>query len=247
MTREHVRNFSGTCPQGPLGAGLPLPPRAPRRGGRRVWAGAALVLLLAAPVLAQTNTPPVITSATTFTLSTRNTTAGPPTLTATDATLTATDADADSLEWSIPTDGGADAEQFTLTSAGVLTFSTAPDYEAPADADTDHVYEVTVQVSDGTTPVTADLEITVENVTELTTMTTITGPATVDYAENQAVAGGHLLGLLGGGPGRHRVVDGRGRSRALQPGQPIWRAQVPASAGFREPVGCRAAGSRNKQ
>ena len=172
MTREHVRNFSGTCPHG---AGLPLPPRSPRRGGRRVWAGAALVLLLAAPVLAQTNTPPVITSAPTLTVD-ENTTAV--------ATLTATDADADPLEWSIPTDGGADAEQFTLTTAGVLTFSTAPDYEAPADADTDHVYEVTVQVSDGTTPVTADLEVTVENVTELTT--TITGPATMDYAENDA-------------------------------------------------------------
>ena len=175
MTRERLRNFSGTCPHG---AGLPLPPRSPRRGGRRVWAGAALVLLLAAPVLAQTNTPPVITSVPTLTVD-ENTMAV--------ATLTATDADADSLEWSIPTDGGADAEQFTLTSAGVLTFSTAPDYEAPADADEDNVYEVTVQVSDGTTPVTADLEITVENVTELTTMTTITGPATVDYAENQAV------------------------------------------------------------
>ena len=181
MTREHVRNFSGTCPQGPLGAGLPLPPRAPRRGGRRVWAGAALVLLLAAPVLAQTNTPPVITSATTFTVNENTTPVA--TLTATDATLTATDADADSLEWSIPTDGGADAEQFSLTSAGVLTFSTAPDYEAPADADTDHVYEVTVQVSDGTTPVTADLTVTVENVIELTMFS---GPTHVTFAENAA-------------------------------------------------------------
>ena len=97
--------------------------------------------------------------------------------------MTATDADADSLEWSIPTDGGADAEQFTLTSAGVLTFSTAPDYEAPADADTDHVYEVTVQVSDGTTPVTADLTVTVENVIELTMFS---GPTHVTFAENAA-------------------------------------------------------------
>ena len=89
MTRERLRNFSGTCPQGPHGAGLPLPPRSPRRGGRRVWAGAALVLLLAAPVFAQTNTPPVITSAPTFTVD-ENTPAV--------ATLTATDADAESLE-----------------------------------------------------------------------------------------------------------------------------------------------------
>ena len=174
MTRERVRNFSGTCPQGPLGAGPPLPPRSPRRGGRRVWAGAALVLLLAAPVGAQTNTPPTITSAPTLSVD-ENTTPV--------ATLTATDTDADSLEWSIPTDGGADAEQFTLTSAGVLTFSTAPDYEAPADADTDNVYEATVQVSDGTTPVTADLTVTVENVIELTMFS---GPTHVTFAENAA-------------------------------------------------------------
>ena len=89
------------------------------------------------------------------------------------ATLTATDAENDSLEWSIPTGGGADAGQFTLTSAGVLSFTTAPDYEAPADTDTDNVYEVTVQVSDGTSTVTAALAVTVENVIELTT---ITGP-----------------------------------------------------------------------
>ena len=149
-------------------------PGRPAEGGRRVWAGAALVLLLAAPVLAQTTAPPVITSAPTFTVD-ENTTAV--------ATLTATDADADSLEWSIPTDGGADAEQFSLTSAGVLTFSTAPDYEAPADADTDNVYEVTVQVSDGTTPVTADLTVTVENVIELTMFS---GPTHVTFAENAA-------------------------------------------------------------
>ena len=175
MTRERLRNFSGTCRWVPHGAGLPLPPQSPRRGGRRVWAGAALVLLLAAPVFAQTNTPPVITSATTFTVD-ENTTAV--------ATLTADDSDTAVTDLTWSKTGGADSGKFSLTSAGVLTFSTAPDYEAPADADTDHVYEVTVQVSDGTTPVPADLEVTVENVTELTT--TITGPATVDYAENDA-------------------------------------------------------------
>ena len=181
MRRERVRNFSGTCPWVPPGAGRLLSPpsgvrrgRSPRRRGRLGWAVGALLLALAAPVVAQTTAPPVITSAPTFTVD-ENTTAV--------ATLTATDADADSLEWSIPTDGGADAEQFTLTSAGVLTFSTAPDYEAPADADEDNVYEVTVQVSDGTTPVPADLEVTVENVIELTTFS---GPTHVTFAENAA-------------------------------------------------------------
>ena len=91
MTREHVRNFSGTCRWVPPGAGRLLSPpsgvrrgRSPRRRGRLGWAVGALLLALAAPVLAQTNTPPVITSAPTFTVD-ENTTAVA-TLTADDAT-----------------------------------------------------------------------------------------------------------------------------------------------------------------
>ena len=100
-------------------------------------------------------------------------------------TLTATDDDtaSDQLAWSIPSGGagGADADKFTLSSTGVLAFTSAPDYEAPADADTDNVYEVTVQVSDSTNTVTAALEVTVENVIELTTLT---GPSSVEFPEN---------------------------------------------------------------
>ena len=122
---------------------------------------------------------PVITSATTFTVDEGETAV---------VTLTATDSDTfqNQLTWSIPAGvaGGADAEEFTLTDAG-LSFTTAPDYEVPADADADNIYQVTVQVSDGTNNTdTADLEVTVENVIELTTLT---GSEAVDYAENQAV------------------------------------------------------------
>ena len=96
---------------------------------------------LAVPVFAQTNTPPEITSATTFPVD-EGTTAI--------ATLTATDAENDALEWSIPagTAGGADADTFNLTDTGGLTFTTAQDYEAPDDTDGDGTYKVTVQVSD---------------------------------------------------------------------------------------------------
>ena len=100
-------------------------------------------------------------------------------------TLTASDDDtaSDQLAWSIPSGGagGADADKFTLSSTGVLAFTAAPDYEAPADADTDNVYEVTVQVNDGANTVTAALEVTVENVIELTTLT---GPSSVAFPEN---------------------------------------------------------------
>ena len=105
------------------------------------------------------------------------------------ATLTASDDDTpiNQLTWTIPsgTDGGADADHFTLSEAGALAFSAAKDYETPDDADTDRTYEVTVQVSDGDNPVTADILVTLENVLELAT--TLTGPSSSDYAENGAV------------------------------------------------------------
>ena len=69
------------------------------------------------------------------------------------ATLTASDDDtpSDQLTWTIPsgTDGGADADHFTLSEGGILAFSAAKNYENPDDTDTDRTYEVTVQVSDG--------------------------------------------------------------------------------------------------
>ena len=68
-------------------------------------------------------------------------------------TLTAEDADTpkEDLSWSIA--GGADAEEFTLTSDGVLAFIAPKDSGTPDDADRDGNYEVTVQVRDHVEPV----------------------------------------------------------------------------------------------
>ena len=79
------------------------------------------------------------------------------------ATLSATDADtaAEDLSWSIPAGatGGADRAKFALTTAGVLTFKAAKDYESPDDTDTDGDYEITVRVTDGVNPVDAALVV----------------------------------------------------------------------------------------
>ena len=103
------------------------------------------------------------------------------------ATLTASDDDTPiaDLTWTIPsgTDGGADADHFTLSEGGILAFSAAKDYEAPDDVGADGTYEVTVQVSDGTETDSADLVVTLENVVELTTFS---GPTMVTFAENGA-------------------------------------------------------------
>ena len=78
------------------------------------------------------------------------------------AALAATDADGDDIAWS--KNGGADEAQFDLTSQGVLTFVSAPDYESPADADTSNDYVVAVRASDGIDA--SDLTLTV-NVTDV--------------------------------------------------------------------------------
>ncbi len=58
---------------------------------------------------------------------------------------------------------GADAGDFSI-SGGALSFRSAPDYEAPADADTDNVYEVTVVASNGgATSATLAVTVTVTN------------------------------------------------------------------------------------
>ncbi len=80
-------------------------------------------------------------------------------------TLTASDPDGDTLTYSIL--GGVDQAHFVLDAAsGLLSFVSAPDFEQPADADADNVYEVTVQVSDGLLTATQSLLVTVTDVAE---------------------------------------------------------------------------------
>ncbi|MBR1241576.1 VCBS repeat-containing protein [Bradyrhizobium sp. AUGA SZCCT0274] len=64
-------------------------------------------------------------------------------------TVTATDPDpGQSLIYAIT--GGADASLFTIdANTGALSFNIAADFEAPADAGGNNIYDVTVQVSDG--------------------------------------------------------------------------------------------------
>ncbi|MCX6839613.1 MAG: hypothetical protein NTX35_17650, partial [Verrucomicrobia bacterium] len=71
--------------------------------------------------------------------------------------------------------GGADSAQFNIVSStGVLTFASAPNYEVPTDVNSDNVYEVTVRIVDDGSPVQNDtqaLSVTVTNVNELPSFT----------------------------------------------------------------------------
>jgi hypothetical protein len=74
--------------------------------------------------------------------------------------VNANDAEGGPLTYSLI--GGADAALFSLDpTTGVLTFNTTPDSEAPGDVGGDNVYDVVVQVSDGTAADTQTIAVTV--------------------------------------------------------------------------------------
>ena len=63
--------------------------------------------------------------------------------------------------WSL---SGDDAGEFDISSSGVLTFASPPDFEGPTDDNTDNVYEVTVMAGDGTDSAMLDVRVTVTDV-----------------------------------------------------------------------------------
>ncbi len=78
------------------------------------------------------------------------------------AVTTVTATDVNPVTYTIS--GGADQALFSISS-GVLTFTTAPDFENPTDADTDNAYVVEVTASDGlTTDDTQTITVTVTDV-----------------------------------------------------------------------------------
>ena len=106
------------------------------------------------------NTAPSITSPTTATT--------PENVSTTTAVYTATGTDPDAgttLTYSIT--GGADANLFNINSStGAVTFKTSPNFEAPADSGANNVYDIVVQVSDGTLTASQAVAITVTDVAE---------------------------------------------------------------------------------
>ena len=74
--------------------------------------------------------------------------------------------------------GGRDGTRFIISESGVLTFRDIPDYERPVDASRDNVYEVEIRPYDGRYYGSHDVEVSVEDVDE------ISGPDTLDRSEN---------------------------------------------------------------
>lgn len=73
-------------------------------------------------------------------------------------TLEATDPDGDALSFGI---AGGDNASFFVVDGAVLSFKTKPDWAAPADSDSNNVYEVIVFASDGEDATTAHALVSV--------------------------------------------------------------------------------------
>ncbi len=88
-------------------------------------------------------------------------------------TVIGSDVDAGtSLTYSII--GGADAARFSITAGGSLAFVTAPDFEAPTDVGGNNIYDVIVQVSDGSLTTTQAIAVTFTDVSNFLVVTTAT-------------------------------------------------------------------------
>lgn len=77
-------------------------------------------------------------------------------------TVAATDADSSTLTYGLG--AGGDAADFAINATtGAVSFARAPNFEWPADANRDNVYDLTVTASDGTHTASRAITITVEN------------------------------------------------------------------------------------
>ena len=128
------------------------------------------------------NTPPVITSSTSPSVS-ENTTFV--------QTLTATDAEANPVSFSIS--GGVDAAFFSINMANQLVFNSAPNFEAPLNANADNIYLVQIRANDGAGGISEkNIAVTVNNVNE--------APVAVADTATAGEAGGVANGTAGTDP-----------------------------------------------
>ena len=107
-------------------------------------------------------------------------------------TVVADDPEKDSLTYSIS--GGIDAVKFSINSAsGLLTFTSAPDFENPTDSGTDNVYDLQVTVTDngsGNLTDTQAIAVTVIGNNDFPEITSDGGgdSASLSVTENQIAA-----------------------------------------------------------
>jgi hypothetical protein len=125
-------------------------------------------------------------------------------------TVTANDPDAgQTLSYSII--GGADSAFFEIDAAGALAFLSGPDFESPADAGANNVYDVIVRVSDGHGGIdTQAIAVTVTNVGGLTIPESNGGASLFGTGEEDLILGGNAKDCLYGDLGNDTLYGGNG-------------------------------------
>ncbi|APG86641.1 alkaline phosphatase (plasmid) [Sinorhizobium americanum CCGM7] len=148
------------------------------------------------------------------------------------AAYTAQATDADNLKALTYTLSGADAALFNIDAAtGVVTFKSAPDFESPADADGDNVYDIVVTASDGLHATPKNVAISVTNTAGATysgnasnnvftgtdeedTIRGLGGADTLSgLAGDDLIDGGGGNDVLNGGAGKDTLLGGIGGDR----------------------------------
>jgi PHD/YefM family antitoxin component YafN of YafNO toxin-antitoxin module len=112
--------------------------------------------------------------------------------------------------------GGADAARFTIDAqTGALSFVSAPDREAPADAGGDNVYDVVVRATDGSFTDDQALAVTVTNVDEGLAVTSYGGGDAVQLsmAENGTAVGQVAAVDQDGDPVSYQIAGGADAGR----------------------------------
>ena len=107
------------------------------------------------------NSDPVFSSSSSFSVNENSLSVG---------TVVASDGDSLDSVTGYSISGGLDRARFSITNAGVLTFVSAPDYEAPVDVGGNNVYDLVVTVTSGTggrvRNATQSISVTVDDVDE---------------------------------------------------------------------------------
>ena len=163
-----------------------------------------------------------------------------------------TAAEGDAVSWSL---AGVDAAWFYIA-GGVLGFRAPPDFEMPADAGRNNVYDVTVRASDIEGSTSHSVAVVVIDVDEAATVASVSGSFVFGYDENHTaeVAAftasdperAKIRWTLGGGDGAVFEISDRGGLSFLRPpdfehpadddADNEYLLQVQARAGASDPV-----------
>ncbi len=143
-------------------------------------------------------------------------------------TITATDADhateaTEALTYTLTTT--TDSPLFTLDPAsGALSFISAPDHEAPQDADTDNTYDLTLSVSDGANATSQAISVAVTNVNEAPTFAAASIDLEIDESSSGVIYsfaasdldGDSLSYSLDGADAQHFAIDSASGALSFQ-------------------------------